>query len=211
MPSAEYKMIQWYFRNIVYWLIPASRMSGIWWRSIADILQTSRFAEEVASLTETGNFRNLNLDHYLYFGQLAEAYLAKARGTCATFMIQPILYKPKIPWWEWIESVVDIWDPVRGQRQVGNDVRQQKLGIQGVGPRVEIATAVGLGAAVVTAALARREVRQQDAEPAQKVIDAVWSEVFAHAADAYGKGLAEGAEAQRAVRKVVAAQVETGG
>ncbi len=211
MPSAEYKMIMWYFRNIVYWLIPASRHAGIWWRSIADIQQTSRFAEEISSLAETRNYRELNLDHYLYFGQLAESYLSKARGACAALMIQRILYKPKIPWWEWIENVVDIWDPVRRQRQNGDDARQQKLGIQGVGPRIDVAIAVGLGAAVVTAAIVQSDLRQQEADPALKAVDGVWAEVFAHAVGAYGKSLAEGAEAQRAVRKVVAAQVERGG
>jgi hypothetical protein len=49
VPNDTYKRIQWYYRNIVYWLIPANRKAGIWWRSLIELSQMSRFGEELTA------------------------------------------------------------------------------------------------------------------------------------------------------------------
>jgi hypothetical protein len=107
-------MIMWYYRNIVYWLIPADRYQPIWWQSLVDIAKLPKLAEELHVANAKQAFDTLRFEHYLYFGQLAEAYLSQARGACSTFIIHPYLYKPKIPWWEWIQEFVDIW--IRSRR-----------------------------------------------------------------------------------------------
>jgi hypothetical protein len=207
----EYKMIMWYFRNIIYWLIPASRHTEYWWYTLSDIAKTSRFEEELGTLTKTRNYRDFRFEHYLYLGQLAEDYLNKARGACSVFIIHRILYKPKIPWWEWIQDIVDIWDPVLKLRDRGRGERQKLLGAQGVGPRVDVAATLGLGAAVVTVACVRQELLGGDIGHALKAVDAMWNNVFAHAIGEYGKSLAQGDELQHKVREVVAAQTRTAG
>jgi len=204
----EYAMIMWYFRNIIYWLIPAGRHTEYWWYALSDIARTSRFGEELGSLTKGRNYRDFGFEHYLYFGQLAEDYLNKARGACSIFIIHRILYKSKIPWWEWIQEIVDIWDPVSKLRDRGRNEREKLLGAQGVGPRVDVAATLGLGAAMVTAAFAREELRGNDTGRALKAVEALWKDVFAHAVGEYGKSLALGDELQHKVRAVVAAQTK---
>ena len=202
----EYKMIQWYFRNIVYWLVPANRHTELFWYALSDVVKSPRFSEELGSLTKALDYKVVGFDQYLYFGQLAEQYLNKARGACSVFIIKKILYKPKIPWWEWVQEIVDIWDPVRKLRERGRGERQELLGAQGVGPRVEVAGTLSLGAAVVTAASMRHELLGNDIGRALRAVDARWNEVFAHAVGTYDRSLAQGAELQNAVRQVVAAQ-----
>src|SRR5262249_55083729 len=126
VPSDDYRMIQWYFRNIVYWLIPANRMQTIGWASLVELSAQSRFAEELGlsrrklvhmgEKVKGGNvareYTLRDFHQFFYYGQLAEAYLKKARGACGAAEIRVILYKPKIPWWEWVEEIVDPWRQV---------------------------------------------------------------------------------------------------
>jgi hypothetical protein len=57
----------------------------------------------------------LPIDRFIWFGQLADQYFASVRGACMAYLIRVDLYRPKIPWWEWVQDVVDIWDPAPGR------------------------------------------------------------------------------------------------
>ena len=152
MPNAPYRMIMWYFRNIVYWLIPANRLEPIWWKAVLEIAKRPQLNEELGTLREAGAYKTFGFEHYLYFGQLAERYFEQARGHCASYIVHEYIFKPKIPWWEWIQEIVDVWDPVQKAR--GKEVirREQWLGAIGAALRPEITAQLALGAAIVAAA-----------------------------------------------------------
>lgn len=77
-PCAEYELIMWYYRNLVYWLIPARRAASVWWQSVIDLTGRSRLAEELASIVRGKS--PPTLADYLYLGALAQSYFASARG-----------------------------------------------------------------------------------------------------------------------------------
>jgi hypothetical protein len=160
VPTASYQMIMWYYRNIVYWLVPAGRRATHWWLQLADIAVRPKLKEELAQLRRVDQLRSLTLNDFYYFGQLAEAYLAAARGYCSTYTIQVELFKPRIPWWEWIQEEVKVWDPgdraTRGQQEVEQERLDAALGI---GPRASSLMTLTLGAALVTAFIGRNHAR----------------------------------------------------
>src|SRR5664279_223310 len=120
-----------------------------------------RLAEELAAAHA---FDKFHLRDYLLWGQLAEQYLAQARGQCATYLIHIFLYEPKIPWYEWIQHFVDVWSP-REKIDLHNILHQQELmGAQGLGTRPEVAATLGLGAALVTAATVRKQLGERALE-----------------------------------------------
>lgn len=211
-PNDQYSMIMWYYRNIVYWLIPADRYQPIWWQSLVDIAKLPKLAEELHVANAKQAFDALRFEHYLYFGQLAEAYLSQARGACSTFIIHPYLYKPKIPWWEWIQEFVDIWDPVQKER-VDKEIGGERLvGALGAGPRPELAARLALGAALVTASAARPVLAEgADSPRAMAAVQKLWTGVLNHAVGEFGKRLAIGANVQRKLEKLVAEQTKTAG
>ena len=204
VPNDRYTMIMWYYRNIIYWLIPAQRHQRIWWHTIYDMTKRPQLLEELGVYADFGPF---TARHYFYFGQLAEAYLAQARGACAVYMLHPILYKPKIPWWEWIQETVDIWDPVAKLRGPRDKEGERLAGALGMGPRPEAAATLGLGAALRTAAIVRRELAQQpNSARLMELIEKTWPGVLDHAVDEFAKELDVGAATQRKLEKTVAAQ-----
>lgn len=109
VPNAAYRSIKAYFRNLVYWLIPAGRRGLIFWRSLDKIVRRPQIREELAGLTASGR---LGLEHFLHFGQLAERYFAQARGACAT--LEFLLKVPPdldFPLRRVLELNLDAWDP----------------------------------------------------------------------------------------------------
>lgn len=147
-------------------------------------------------------------DRYLYFGQLAEKYLAAARGACATYLIHRILYKEKIPWWEWIEHVVDVGNPVEVTSKVHEQVSTERLlGAWGVGVRPEVAATVGLGAAIVAAASAEQRGRSGSVpSTATAAARKLFPTVLDHALGELERQLARGSETQRKLEKAIIAQ-----
>jgi hypothetical protein len=206
VPNDAYRMIQWYYRNIVYWLIPANRHQQLFWYALDEIVKRPRIKEELGALKLADVMVGFGLDHYLYFGQLAEAYLSEARGYCAKYIFPKIQYKPKIPWYEWIQDVVDVWDPVQKERDVEGKRRAQWLGAIGAGPRPELAATLSLGAALITAGVHRSLFAQRNMdERIGAALDGAYTEVLSHAVGELRKALASGAEVERAFEKVVAA------
>ena len=50
VPNEPYRMIMWYFRNIVYWLIPADRLQSIWWQALSEIVKRPQLNEELGTM-----------------------------------------------------------------------------------------------------------------------------------------------------------------
>jgi hypothetical protein len=193
----------WYYRNIVYWLIPAGRHHVLWWHALDDLVKRPRLAEELGMLRDAQALRNLRFDHYLYFGQLAEAYLSEARGHCASYTGHRILYKPKIPWWEWIQAFVDVWDPVQKFRGFEDRRRLQWLGALGAGPRPELAATLTMGAAIVTAAANHKLLQNESEARIAKALDASFTEFLTHAVGEFRKAIAAGAAVEKQLAKAV--------
>jgi hypothetical protein len=205
VPCDEYKMIMWYFRNIVYWLIPAHRHRGIWWDTLYEIVRRPRVWEE---LSEVAHIHTLKLEYYVYYGQLAEQYLSQARGHCASYLVHVYLYKPKIPWWEWIQRFIDVWDPIERVRIRPENWRELTTGALGAGPRPDVAATVGLGAALVAAAKVRQQFgHRADSGKAIEAIQELWPQVLEDAVKQYGKQLELGAQTHRKLTAMVAEQL----
>lgn len=203
-PNDEYKMIMWYFRNIVYWLIPAHRLQTIWWVAVADMFRRPQLREELGSLAKIGEFKNFNFEHYYYFGQLAEAYFAKARGACAYFIIHEILYIPKIPWWEWIQEQADVWAPIINKNKQQEIAQQRLLGALGVGPKIDMGMTITLGAVVLTYHMSTQELGKETnttrlAEYAQELLP----KTLEHMLDQYDKVLRMGEESHAKLQKLI--------
>ena len=58
IPNAHYRMIMWYFRNIIYWLIPADRYQSIWWWSLIEIVKRPQLSEELSGYRRSACIRN---------------------------------------------------------------------------------------------------------------------------------------------------------
>jgi hypothetical protein len=216
VPNAAYRAIRWYYRNIIYWLIPADRGTPIWWKTLAQLTVGPQLSEELQRARVQGAWRDLRLDHFLYFGQLAEDYLAQARGSCATHEVHRYIHRPKIPWWEWVEEIVDIWDPVRSIDDGGPVRREQWLGAIGLSARPELVATVSLGAALVTAAAVpalhdtegdkEANDARDDERRMMEEVEAAYGEVLVHAAGLLGRELAGAAKVAGKVEKLVAGQ-----
>lgn len=200
-PAPDYEMIQWYYRNIVYWLIPADRYAPIWWSTLADIAASApRLKEELAPELARRLRKGGGLDftdptafrQWLYFGQLAEWYLKQARGACTVLHIKDKLYKPKIPWWEWVQEEIDPWGPLRAPRVELEKLRElQRLGLA---PRFDAMLTAGLGAAMALAVVARRETGGDFSEKTVLALDQSWETALTSLGRAFQARLAEGLE-----------------
>lgn len=213
-PSDEYRMICWYFRNIIYWLIPAKRRAPIVWELMTDIGRLPRLVEELATVEppgppkpdggiEVGVISKIDFGAYLYFGQLAEAYLRKARGACGVLDVEVELFMPKIPWWEWIQEIVEVWRPERQFRPQLSDLRL--LGAMGLGPQPEALLQAGLGAAVVAAARLRRN-RSANGELPLERYEHAWLSEFENLGREVASGLQRTAELLPNLQRLTAMQ-----
>ena len=206
VPCQQYKMIQWYFRNIIYWLIPPGRHQTIWWHTLLEVIKKPRLREELGAISE---FKTFKLEHLLYFSQLAEDYLSQARGACATYTIKVILYKPRIPWWEWIQEVEDVWDPVenlRNKQVLGDLQRDIVAGALGAGPRPDVMNKIILGAAVVSVAIARSQVAtSKEGVNVAELAARLLPDVAGHAAGLFAQQLKSGMESSKRLLEAAAA------
>lgn len=211
VPTAEYQMIMWYYRNIVYWLIPAHRSADIWWHTLLEAVQRPRLFEETATLR---NFDKFHVRDYLLWGQLAEQYLSQARGHCASYLVHIYIYKEKIPWYEWIQRFIDVWSP-HEKIDVRDITReQQRLGIQGLGIQPETAATVGLGAALITAAIVRNKLGEQLHDEranakAGEMMRELMPQVLTHAVTQYAEELDRAAKTQVQLSEVLRKQLGT--
>jgi hypothetical protein len=173
---------------------------------LLDVSRTPRLKEE---LGETQEFQALRLEHILYFGQLAEDYLSRARGACATYAIKVVLYKPRVPWWEWIQEVEDVWDPIRPVRnnQILGDLRRDIVsGALGAGPQPDVMNKLTLGSAIVSLAIARRQAVSSKSEvDVTELAEKLLPDVVGHAAGLFAQQLKIGMESSERLLKAATA------
>lgn len=111
-PVEAYQKIMWYFRNLVYWLIPANRKHLVL-SQFANALHRHPRWEEFKTLPLT---QSLSLRHLIGFAQLAEEYFNQVRGHCIKYHLLPIIlypiwkFDPRI--WEELIPEIDPWHPL---------------------------------------------------------------------------------------------------
>lgn len=116
---AEYEKIKWYYRNIVYWLIPASRKRWILTSEFATALRLNPRWEEFKGSHYLDAARTFDLYDVIRWGQLAEEYFRTVRGYCVQFQLLPIIlypiwrFDPHI-WEEWAPDL-EPWNPQVGE------------------------------------------------------------------------------------------------
>lgn len=149
----HYRMIKHYYRNIVYWLIPASR-----YRWIIDVLDgliaSPWFYEEIRF-----PFRDtvkIPLRIHIAIAQLAEQYFSSVHGACAVPLFIGVLWRelpPLIPIWERLQPLIDPWMPGLPPPKPGPDP------VPWMAPQSDAKDLMHLllGITVSTAALTQRE------------------------------------------------------
>ena len=189
------RMIMAYFRNLIYWLIPAGRRALTFWPALDKVVRRPQLREELATLA---GFDRLTLPHYLHFGQLAEKYFSQARGACATYELL-IRLPPDLefPVRDWLRDNFDPWDPKWKFRGFEKLRREQWLGGLGLAPGMNIIPQLTLGIGVVAAAvtLAKRK-RDDDEARVGKLLSTAFADVQRHALGELHKLLAAGADVQ---------------
>uniref|UniRef100_B0T0G8 Uncharacterized protein n=1 Tax=Caulobacter sp. (strain K31) TaxID=366602 RepID=B0T0G8_CAUSK len=199
--SPHYEAIKAYYRNIIYWLIPAKRHKVVWWNALLDIAAFPRLKEELPyhgqsldpgrigdKLGPQGGF---DFQRCYYWGGLADQYLAMARGACGRLIIRDILYKPKIPWWEWIQETYDPWERAPIDQRPEFE-RFAVLGALGLAPRPEVLLQAGLGAALLMAGAVGDARAPGLSAKAVEALDAAWGQSLERLTEAYEARLEEG-------------------
>jgi len=113
---ADYEKIKHYYRNLVYWLIPANRGHIIFLKQFAEAMHFNPGSEQFAGSRYYGDhLRDLHLWEILGFAQLAEGYFKATRGFCYKFHLLPIFlypiwkFDPHI--WEELAPEIAPWHP----------------------------------------------------------------------------------------------------
>ena len=123
----HYKMIKHYFRNIVYWLIPAHRRARLLHHLLTTMVRDAQFYE-LNPVSKIRYFGEVDLSHIITLGKLADAYFRQAHGACFTLQILPIiLYEidPLRRFWERFEPRVNPWIPERLKNPVPANIDEQ--------------------------------------------------------------------------------------
>ena len=115
-PVPAYEKIMWYFRNLVYWLLPANLVQTTTLKQLAQGLRRHPRWEELkgdASRTELG--REARLQRVLQFGLVALDFLKGKLGACAGYHALSLLLYPKWRFdptiWEELGPEIAPWDP----------------------------------------------------------------------------------------------------
>ncbi len=107
----HYKMIKHYYRNIIYWLIPAHRQVWKFHDLIASMVRDPQFYE-LNPISHIRDFNRLNLSHIIALAKLADAYFKQAHGACWGLQLLPIVLYEFDPFrriWEKFEPFVNPW------------------------------------------------------------------------------------------------------
>lgn len=151
----HYKMIKHYFRNIVYWLIPARRRTWLLHAVMARIVRDAQFYE-LNPVVKFRDFDRVGLDQLIAFSKLADHYFRQAHGACYSLQLVPIIvyeFDPFRKWWERLEPIVNPWvvQPEKGPRP--------PIGFEG-----QMFADVLIGSAVLAALRAKTDLGQVDSE-----------------------------------------------
>ncbi len=115
-PVPAYQKIMHYFRNLVYWLIPANRGHLIFIDQLSAAMKLNPRWEQFAGSQYFGDsLRKRWLWEIIGFAQLAEEYFKATRGNCYKFHLLPIYlypiwkFDPRI--WEELAPEIAPWHP----------------------------------------------------------------------------------------------------
>ena len=113
-----------------------------------------------------------------------------------------MLYKPKIPWWEWIQEWGDVRYPVaklRDRRRWRDPQRDLVAGALGAEPQPEVLGKLTLGAAALSAAVVRGQVAAASKDRGDVAARAacLLPDVVAHAAGLLAVELKSGVAASK--------------
>ena len=161
-----YEKIKHYYRNVVYWLIPASRRRWIF----ADVLATAVMHHPRYEEVRGHIFEKPDLDGIIRTAQLAEHYFAATRGHCFLFQLLPIIFypiwKPDLHIWENWRSQIDPWDPRIEPGREAPDGGWQS----GLQPDARLPWLVAVGTAAVAAVRTRAALGEMTDRKAEKML-----------------------------------------
>lgn len=210
VPNSEFKKIQCYYRNIIYWLIPANRRSGIWFHTMEEFARRPEILEVLGTSTLENVTKRFTIRDYLYFGKLAESYFAKTRGLCA-ILTSPHFpvpeYLPKIPWWEWVQEAARIWEVQAEKNQLTDRVQAAKLASMSLGMDPRVLNTIGMGTALVAASICMRTFRQNvemhktSLKMESLFLDKLWPELMQHSSVLLGEHLEQSLSIQTRLLK----------
>ncbi len=153
-PVPAYEKIMWYYRNLVYWLIPKHRTRFLWLNELAQAVRLNPRWEEFKGSRFHGEYlQTLDLRHILGFAQLAEGYFNSVRGFCVQFHLLPIIlypiwkFDPRI--WEDLMPELDPWDPV--SEALSRKIKPLDSWRQGLLPDAQLRRQVLLGTLAIAA------------------------------------------------------------
>lgn len=107
-PVPAYQKIMWFYRNLVYWLIPAHRRRTALFNVAQTVWLHPRWEELKGKFTPFWTELPASLKHVVDLGQLAEDYFASTRGRCLAYeLVIELLY----PVWRFDPRVRERWLP----------------------------------------------------------------------------------------------------
>lgn len=200
----DYEKIKHYFRNLVYWMIPAGRRRKFWDLSVAAIRRHPRWEE-----FKTGLFaEKYTLDYIYGLAQLAEHYFTTTRGYCYAFQLLPIvlepIWKPDFTIWEHWLPELDPWSPRVQRLKAEEPVEDQWL--SRLMPDADLGRQLLLGT-VVYATLrhqARAKSRKDDAKGEKELAKSIQS-LLAENVARFTKAASGVAREQKAALEKIAA------
>ncbi len=115
-PVPAYEKIMWYYRNLVYWLIPKQRQKHLWLEALSNGVRLNPRWEEYSDIPRNiESMYNYDLRAILGYAQLAEEYFSSVRGHCAQYHLLPILFEPIKRFdpktWQLLTPEFDPWHP----------------------------------------------------------------------------------------------------
>jgi hypothetical protein len=164
-PVPAYEKIMWYFRNLVYWLIPKNRTHIIWLNELAQAARLNPRWEEFKVSRFHGDYlKTIDLRHIIGFAQLAEGYFNSVRGFCVQFHLLPIIlypiwkFDPRI--WEDLMPELDPWNPVT--QALSRKIKPLDTWRQGLLPDARLRRQVLLGTLVIAATQQLQRLEEAD-------------------------------------------------
>lgn len=115
-PVPAYEKIMWYYRNLVYWLIPKRRRRHLWLDELSIAVRLNPRWEEFNRIPrDIESLAAYDLRAIIGYAQLAEEYFNSVRGYCAHYHLLPIVLEPIWRFdphiWESLIPELEPWNP----------------------------------------------------------------------------------------------------
>ncbi len=193
----HYEMIKHYFRNIVYWLIPAKRTKFVYTGIIEQLVNTGYFYEEIRF--DFQRPRDIPLQIYIQIAHLAEAYFKSVRGECSKLYLSAGIWREIDP----IRDILDKIGPVINpwELQAVTDLKPEtESGLLPFSSQFNASvnseiSRVMLGATVASFVLAKNELSSKDSlskdvtDERAELFEKILPEAAKHAFAEFGKAL----------------------